>query len=105
MTTTIGVQVAKRQAEELARVSVIDFEVFYNEREWEPERVEQLLVLTFDGAGIIMRNESLRSKARRNAEQAASEPKAWPERTGTGEKLNHKRMAEVASVYSIASHE
>lgn len=101
---TTGAAIAKRQVEQLARASAIDFEGFYAEREWVPEDDEAFLVLTFDGAGIITRTEGLRDQTRRAAEEAAKQPKAWPERTKSGEKPNRKRMAEVASVYGIAPY-
>jgi hypothetical protein len=69
--------------------------------EWKPEDADQLLVLTMDGAGIIMRTESLRPRTRALAEQEAEEPKVWPDRRKSGEKPNRRRVAEVASVYSV----
>jgi hypothetical protein len=62
------------------------------------------LVLTFDGAGIIMRRDGLRELTRRKADEDALKPKVWPDRLKAGEKANSKRMAEVASVYSIEPH-
>lgn len=101
---TTGTSVAKRQVEELTRAAAVDFDAFYVETESSPESDDQLLVLTFDGAGIIMRTDALRPDTRRKAEAAATQPKAWPERTKSGEKPNRKRMAEVAAVYGIAPH-
>ena len=102
LASTTGASIAKRQVEQLARASAVDFEAFYSARTAEPEGDEQLLVLTFDGAGLIMRTEALRAETRREAEKAAKMPKAWPERTKSGEKPNRKRMAEVAAVYGIS---
>jgi hypothetical protein len=99
--STTGVHVAKRQAENLARAAVVDFETFYSTQKWEAESARQLLILTFDGAGIVMRTEGLREMTRRKADEDAAKPKAWPERLKTGEKANRKRMAEVASIYSV----
>jgi len=101
---TTGGHVAKRQVEQLAQASVVDFTEFYTSQTWEPDDADSLLVLSFDGAGIIMRLESLRLETRRAADKKAEEPKAWPERTGSGEKPNAKRMAEVATVYSVAPY-
>ena len=98
---TSGATIAKRQVERLARASVADFEEFYGCLEWKPEDAGQLLVLTMDGAGIIMRTESLRPQTRALAEQEAEEPKVWPDRRKSGEKPNRRRVAEVASVYSV----
>ncbi|MGH3054642.1 MAG: ISKra4 family transposase, partial [Gaiellaceae bacterium] len=102
--TTTGAAIAKRQVEQLAQASIVDFEAFYAERAVEAEGIRQFLVLTFDGAGIIMRTEGLRDDTRREAERSANAPKMWPERTKTGEKPNRKRMAEVASVYGISPY-
>jgi len=99
---TSGATIAKRQVERLARASVADFDEFYRLIAWEPESDDQFLVLTMDGAGIIMRTDSLRPATRQLAELDAEEPKVWPDRTKSGEKPNRKRVAEVASVYSIS---
>jgi len=104
ISATTGATIAKRQVEQLAQASVVDFDAFYTAGEWEPEGQDQLLVLTFDGAGIIMRTEGLRADTRREAEKSAKAPQAWPERTKSGEKSNRKRMAEVAAVYGIAPY-
>jgi hypothetical protein len=101
---TTGSTIAKRQIEQLAQASVLDFEAFYASRAWVAESDDSFLVLTFDGAGIIMRTDSLRLETRREAEKAAKLPKAWPDRTKSGEKPNRRRMAEVASVYSLTPH-
>ena len=102
--TTTGAAIAKRQVEQLAQASTVDFEAFYTAQVTEPEEDEQFLVLTFDGAGIIMRTEGLRDNTRREAEKSANEPKMWPERTKVGEKPNRKRMAEAAAVFGIAPY-
>jgi hypothetical protein len=102
--TTTGASIAKRQVEQLAQASAVDFEAFYTAQTVEPEGDPQFLVLTFDGAGIRMRTESLREDTRREAEKSANEPKMWPARLKAGEKSNHKRMAEVAAVYGIAPY-
>jgi hypothetical protein len=101
ISATTGAQVAKRQAEQLVLASAVDFEEFYLSQEWQPENTKQLLNLTFDGAGIIMRLESLREQTRNKAHEDAAQPEAWPQRLKAGEKANRKRMAEVAAVYSI----
>ena len=98
---TSGSTIAKRQVEQLARASVADFEEFYSSIEWEPESAEQLLVLTMDGAGIIMRTDSLRPATRALAEKESEQPQAWPDRTKSGEKPNRRRAAEVGAVYSV----
>lgn len=98
---TSGATIAKRQVERLAMSSIRDFDAFYASMAWEPESDDQLLVLTMDGAGIIMRTDSLRPATRDLAEAEDELPRVWPDRTKSGEKPNRRRVAEVASVYSV----
>jgi len=93
-----GAKIAKRQAEELAVKAAVDFEAFYDSQPIVAEDATKLLVLSFDGKGVVMRPEGLRPETRRKAEQ--SRPK-MRHRTGSGEKRNRKRMAEVATVYAL----
>lgn len=93
-----GLDVPKRQAEQLAKFAAQDFEEFY-ENYQVGESEDDLLVLTMDGKGIVMRKESLTEETRARAE--ASEHKLG-KRLSKGEKANRKRMATVASVYEIA---
>ena len=91
-----GVQVGKRQVEELARRAAADAEAFYAWQLAGPAPDGVPLVLTFDGKGIVMRPESLRpatAKAARSAENKLVT------RLSAGEKHGRKRMAEVAGVY------
>lgn len=96
-----GVDLALRQAEELARRAAQDVMAFYKDRKAEPEATDALLVLSFDAAGIVMRHDSLRAGARRAAENAEPAP-SFPPKLKTGEKPNRKRMAQVAAVYGVA---
>jgi hypothetical protein len=93
-----GASVPKRQVEELAVRAAQDFDAFYAERIVPPEITDDLLVLSFDGKGIAMRHADLREATRKAAE---AEPKLHT-RLAKGEKPNRKRMAQVATVYSIA---
>ena len=93
-----GGSVPKRQVEELTVRAAQDFDAFYAIRACEPERTDDLLVLSFDGKGIAMRHEDLREATRKAAE---AEPKLRT-RLAKGEKPNRKRMAQVAAVYSVA---
>jgi len=86
-----GAKIAKRQAEELAVKAAVDFEAFYDSQPIVAEDSSKLLVLSFDGKGVVMRPEGLRPETRRKAQQ--SRPK-MRHRTGSGEKPNRKRMAE-----------
>ena len=94
-----GGSVPKRQVEELTVRAAQDFDAFYAERHTEPERTDALLVLSFDGKGIAMRHADLRAATRKAAETA---PTRLHTRLAKGEKPHRKRMAQVATVYSIA---
>lgn len=63
-----GEPIGKRQVEELAARAAQDFDDFYAAREVAAEATSDLLVLTFDGKGIPMRREDLRSETRKAAE-------------------------------------
>jgi len=93
-----GAQVPKRQAEELAVRAARDFDAFYRDRLREPEENDHLLVLSFDAKGIATLHRDLREATRRKAEKT---PRRLETRLVKGEKPNRKRMAEVATVYSI----
>ena len=58
-----GQQLGKRQVEELAQLAAVDFEDFYADRRPSGPKPEQLLVLSADGKGIVMRPDALRTKA------------------------------------------
>jgi hypothetical protein len=57
-----GQQLAKRQVQELAQLAAVDFEDFYHAR--KPARCKRgdLLVISADGKGIVMRPDALRPK-------------------------------------------
>jgi len=93
-----GAEVPKRQAEELAIRATRDFDVFYRDRLREPEQSDHLLVLSFDAKGIATLHRDLREATRKAAEAT---PRRLETRLTKGEKPNRKRMAEVATVYSI----
>ena len=59
---------------------------------------EELVVLTADGKGVVMRREALLEATRRAAE---AEEHKMDKRLSKGEKKNRKRMATVAGVYTI----
>lgn len=95
-----GTTVPKRQAEELVQKAAKDFDAFYE----RPESAEvaasedDLLVLTLDGKGIVMRHEDLRAATRKAAENAQHK---MGRRLSKGEKRDRKRMATVAAVYDL----
>ena len=69
---------------------------FYVQRERPSCPEADLLVLTFDGTGIVMRPEALREVTAKAAQAAG--PKLAT-RLSPGEKHGRKRMAELAGVY------
>lgn len=101
-----GVTIQKRQGEEIAKAAAQDFEAFYEERSTASLRraakSNEVLVLTTDGKGVVMRKEDLRPATRKKALRALKKLKR---RLAKGEKRNAKRMAQVASVYSVERHE
>jgi hypothetical protein len=93
-----GQELGKRQVEELTARTAVDFEDFYATRRPAPAPDGDLLVLSCDGKGVVMRPDALRPATRRAA--AAATPKLAT-RLSKGEKRNRKRMAEVGAVYDI----
>ncbi len=95
-----GTTVHKRQVEELARVAARDFDAFYAQRRAETVCVgaQDVLVITSDAKGIVVRPEDLREATRR---AAAQQQHKLNKRLTRGEKRNRKRMAQVAVVYAI----
>lgn len=94
-----GASVAKRQVEELAVRAAQDFDAFYEQRAAMRDPKDDLLIISTDGKGIVMRHEDLRAGTRRAAEKSVHKVET---RLTPGEKSNRKRMAQVATVYSIA---
>lgn len=95
--TTTGTPTAKRQTLQLAQDIAQDFDSYYlNNRYLEPEKNQGILVLSFDGKGILARPDSLRECTAK----AAKRSKNINSRLSQGEKKDRKRMAQVATVYS-----
>jgi hypothetical protein len=95
-----GASVPKRQVEELAVRAACDFDEFYRNRLRTAEDTEHLLILSFDGKGVAMLHRDLREATRKAAEAT---PRRLETRLVKGEKPNHKRMAEVATVYTLGN--
>ncbi len=95
-----GARVAKRQFEGLAIRAAQDFDGFYERTMANNPAVEtgNILVLTSDAKGIVMRFEGLRPGTQKAAKQ--SEHKLTT-RLSKGEKANRKRMATVCAVYTV----
>ena len=100
---TTGAEVAKRQVEQLAPRAAADFDAFYDSRAVatpaEADKTAPILVLTTDGKGVVMRPEALREATRK---AASKRERKLRKRLAKGEKTSTRRMATVASVYTIA---
>jgi len=94
-----GAKVGKRQVEELVMRAAHDFDAFYELQRQAATETNDLLVLSTDGKGIVMRHEDLRDATRLAAEQKAHKLET---RLSPGEKADRKRMAQVCAVYSVA---
>lgn len=98
-----GAAVAKRQVEALIQRASVDFDAFYVNTVMPvpSERTAEILVLTCDQKGIVMRHDALREPTREAAKQAVHK---LATRLSKGEKRNRKRMASVAAVYTVAPY-
>ena len=88
----------KRQAEQLVARAAEDFDAFYEARRTatgEPPPEGSVVVLTFDGKGVVLHREDLREATRRAAEKRRQqrEPLSPFRRLQPGEKKRAKRMA------------
>lgn len=95
-----GVRVGKRQGLRIVEKCAVDFDAFYRRKRKVKQKgkVGSILVLTTDGKGIVMRPDHLRDETR---ERAQSTTRKMRTRLARGEKPNRKRMAQVASIYTI----
>jgi hypothetical protein len=91
-----GVSVGKRQVEALTEQAARDIDDFYATRAGIACPVADVLVLTADAKGIVMRPDALREPTRT---AAAGSPHKMTTRLSRGEKTGRKRMAEVVAVY------
>jgi len=85
----------------LTQAVSIDFDDFYEQKQQEVNSDADLLVMTTDSKGIVMRTEDLRDATRKAAEKS----KHKIQTRLTQEKHNRKRMATVASVYEARPHQ
>ena len=99
---TTGVDLPKRQAEQLAVRAAEHMEAFYECRSAAANAgTGEILAITTDGKGVSMRRDHLRPATRKAAEKRR--PKRQKRRS-KGEKTMTRRMAQVAAVYTIARH-
>ena len=92
-----GQLLGKRQVEELASLAAMDFEDFYETRRPARSKPGDLLVLSADGKGIVMRSDALRTRA-------PARPRAGPAKPSLSgdQRQGRKRMAEIGAVYDAA---
>lgn len=97
-----GTAVGKRQVEELVQRAAVDFDPFYARRSPPArEETEPILVISADGKGVVMIPRDLREATRKAAESRSHK---LDTRLTKGEKHHRKRMATVATVYTVAPH-
>lgn len=100
---TTAAKIGKRQAEELAYHSACDFDDFYHDQQAKSRELEEMgeiVVISADVLGVVVRTEDLRADTQKRARETS---KKLNKRLTKGEKRNAKRMATVASVYTIKS--
>jgi len=93
-----GTHVPKRQVEILTTRAAEDIDDFYATRKGVKATKGDVIVLSADGKGIVMRPDALREPT---ARAAAKTDNKLQTRLSRGEKRNRKRMAEVGAVYTI----
>jgi hypothetical protein len=102
--STTGAAVPKRQLEELAGRAAEDFDAFYEGRSadslGEAKKTGEILALSTDAKGIVMRPADLREATQK---AAAERSHKMSKRLSRGEKRNCKRMAQVAAVFTVAA--
>lgn len=93
-----GQHIAKRQVEALAGRAATDVEEFYANRPQPQAAASDVLVISADGKGIVMRPDALRPATAKAAAAATNKLEC---RLSKGEKRNRKRLAEVGAVYDL----
>jgi hypothetical protein len=90
------VRIGKRQLEVLAAAAAVDVDAFYaaHAPDWCAD--DDVLALSFDAKGVVMRPGGLRAAT---AKSATSQKLAA--RRSKGEKRHRKRMCEVAAVFDV----
>jgi hypothetical protein len=100
-----AVRLGKRQVEQSVYGAAPDFDALYAQpcsadvqRQWSAKPIQ---VLTFDGKGVVMRQEALREATRKKAEARVQRA---PRGLAHKEKSHRKRMATVAGISPIDRH-
>jgi len=98
--TDTGVGIGKRQLEAITQQASEDMTSFYQQplaqAEQEAIKDKPIQVLTFDGKGIVVREEALREATRLKAQK-----KSTTDAPGEKKSAHRKRMAAVSAIYSI----
>lgn len=96
-----GTQLGKRQVQELAERAAVDFDEFYAARSGPTAADGDVLVLSMDGKGIVMRPEALRTGTAAAAEAVNASGRGLQAGGTLSSRRSRKRMAEVGAVYDI----
>jgi hypothetical protein len=94
----IGIIIPLKQAEKIVLEAAKDFYNFYDRSVSTAHFQDNLLIITLDGKGVVIRSEDLRLATRKKADNNTHK---MQQRLSPGEKRNSKRMAAVASVYLV----
>ena len=101
VTGQTGARLGKRQCEELIRLAARDFAGFYASSRHRPPpgaAPGDVLALSCDAKGIVVRPGQLRPESARQARKAVPKQDG---RLSRGEVRNRKRMAEAGAVFDI----
>lgn len=97
MQDVVAGHVPKRQAEQILQQASVDFDHFYAQARAPVEGQGELLILSFDGKGIVMRPQDLKiPDSKRVAKGSPKSRRPFAKVT-----RDRKRMATVCAVYSI----
>lgn len=99
ITRATGARAGKRQLEQLAIAVAAGVDAYYAAHRPAPAASDVLLVMSYDGKGIVMRPGALREAT---AKAAARAGRKLATRLSPGEKNGRKRMAELGCVYDCA---
>jgi len=97
-----GQRLGTRQLREMTAAAAVDFKAFYEQPGRPAGEQDDVLVLSCDGKGVVMRPEALRAATQK---QAQSSNAKLSTRLSKGEKRGRKRMAEVCAVYEVTPAE
>src|SRR5213595_3126181 len=92
-----GQRLGNRQVEQLTQRAAVDFDAFYATRSPPLCEAGEVLVLSCDGKGVVMRPQALRP-----ATAKAATSRKLATRLSKGEQRHRKRLAEVGCVYDCA---